>query len=80
MKIMTKKQATDILTNSLFIPINGKTLSITKFDNGKYVWHGSQQHYVGREVPDLRGIHAVYVERRKDKNGPYAQVMAISEG
>lgn len=79
MKVITKRQANKVLTDSLFNPVNGRTLSIGKFDNGKYTWSGSQADYVGREVPDIDGIHAVYVERRQDKHGPFAQLMSIYE-
>ena len=79
MKIISKKEANSILTNSLFKPVNGKTLSIGKFDSGKYKWHGSQKHYIGREVHDIERVHAVYVERRTDSDGPYAQIMCIHE-
>jgi len=79
MHIVSKRDANKILTDSLFSPINGKTLSIGKFDSGKYKWHGSQKHYIGKKVTDLCGIHAVYVERRTDSDGPYAQLMCIHE-
>jgi hypothetical protein len=79
MKVTTKKQAMNILTQSLFKPVNGKTLSVGKFDNGHYQWHGSQSYYVGKEVLDIEWVHAVYVERRQDKDGPYAQLMAVHE-
>lgn len=79
MKIISKKQAKNILINSLFNPVNGHTLNINKFDKGKYKWLGSQKTYIGKEVIDIEGVHAVYVERRQNKNGAYAQLMCISE-
>ena len=79
MNIISKREANKILVDSLFNPINGQTLNIEKYDNGKYEWHGSQKHYIGREVRHIDGIHAVYVERRTDSNGPYALIMCISE-
>jgi len=79
MRIISKSDANKVLVNSLFEPVNGHTLSIGKFDGGKYEWKGSQKAYMGKEVPDLRGIHAVYVERRQDSDGPYAQIMCIHE-
>jgi len=54
-------------------------LEVRKFDNGKYTWNGSSKPYIGRHIPDLNGVHAVYVERRTDSDGPYAQLMAIVE-
>ena len=79
MKVISKAQADKILVNSLFKPVNGKTLSIGKFDSGKYQWHGSAKHYVGRDVPDIKGVHAVYCVRRQDSDGPYAQLMCVHE-
>ncbi|HGM9963445.1 TPA: DUF987 family protein, partial [Providencia stuartii] len=29
-------------------------------------------------VPDCRGVLAVYVERRQDRDGPYACVMCVT--
>lgn len=51
--------------------------TIGKFDLGKYKWTGSAKHYHGREVTDLPGVVGVWVERRTDKDGPYAQIMSI---
>ena len=28
-------------------------------------------HYAGQEVQDIRGVLAVFAERRQDRNGPY---------
>lgn len=77
MKIVSKSQADKILVESLFRP--GGTLNVEKFDNGKYKWYGSAKHYIGKDVPDLKNVHAVYVERRQDASGPYAQLMCITE-
>ena len=79
MKIIKKTEADRILTNSLFNPVNGKTLNIMKFDGAKLKWHGSIKSYIGRDVPDIGGIHAVYVVRRQDSDGPYALLMCICE-
>ena len=79
MKIVSKKQANDILINSLFKPVNGKTLNDNKFCTGKYKWTGRASDYIGKDVPDLRGVHAVYVVRRNDSDGAYAQMRCISE-
>lgn len=49
-----------------------------KYDSGKYTWHGSQAHYVGREEKVSDEILALWVERRTDSNGPYAQVMCYT--
>lgn len=79
MKVIKKSEAMKVLTDSLFQPVNGHTLNIGKFDSGKYQWHGSQNHYIGREVQDLDHVHAVYIERRQDSDGPYGQLMCIHE-
>lgn len=79
MRIVTKREADKILVNSLFKPVNGSTLNVRKFDNGKYEWTGKAKDYVGREVSDIKGVHAVYPERRQDKDGAYCQLMCICE-
>ena len=79
MKIIKKTEADRILTDSLFNPVNGKTLKVMKFDGAKLEWHGSLKAYIGRDVPDIRGIHAVYCVRRQDSDGAYAQLMCICE-
>ena len=78
MNIISQREAMAILTHSLFNPINGRSLTHSKFDNEKNVWVGKAKAYEGREVRDVEGVHAVYVERRTDTNGPYAQLMCIS--
>ena len=74
MKIVTKREADKILVDSLFR--GGRTLMTEKFDNGKY---RVDQSYIGRDVHDLPGVHAVYAERRRDADGPYIRLMSISE-
>lgn len=54
------------------------TARIGKYDCGKYAWHGSQEHYVGKEEKVSDRILALWVERRTDRDGPYAQVMCLS--
>jgi hypothetical protein len=76
-QITSKKKAMDILINSLFQA--DETLNKAKYDNGKYVWSGSQKDYIGKEIDDLNGsVKAAYVERRSDTDGPYCQVMCVS--
>ena len=79
MNIITKREAMAIQMDSLFTPVNGGTLDTGKFDNGKYEWKGSANAYLGKECQDIKGVHAVYVERRVDSDGPYAQIMCIYE-
>lgn len=51
---------------------------ICKYCTGKYKWHGSAKHYIGREEIVDREVLALWVERRSDRNGPYAQIMCAS--
>lgn len=46
--------------------------SIKKYCDANYIWHGSENAYVGRtqQVPDR--VLALWVERRTDSDGPYA--------
>ncbi|NAX34113.1 DUF987 family protein [Vibrio sp. V27_P1S3P104] len=55
-----------------------QTARIGKYDSGKYIWQGSQDHYVGKEEKVSDEILALWVERRTDRDGPYAQVMCLS--
>jgi hypothetical protein len=75
-KVVTKAQARNIMLDSLFRPINGRTLVAKKFDSGKY---RVDQSYIGRVVKDLPGVHAVYPVRRRDGDGAYGQLMCLSE-
>jgi len=49
-----------------------------KFDSGKYRWTGRAADYVGRDVPDIGGVVAVFPVRRQDQDGPYTQLIAVS--
>jgi hypothetical protein len=31
-----------------------------------------------REVPDIKGVLAVFAERRKDRNGPYVSLRSVT--
>lgn len=77
MKIVTKRKAEGLMVDTLFKGTKTATRK-SKFDAGKYKWTGSQKDYVGKDVPDIEGVIAVYVERRVDADGPYAQIMSIS--
>lgn len=50
---------------------------IFRYCTSRYQWHGSVCHYTGKVVPDIPGVLAVYAERRRDRNGPYACLMSI---
>lgn len=77
MRITTAKKGKDKMLDYLFSGPRTPT-RIGKFDLGKYKWTGKASDYVGREVPDIDGIVSVWVERRQDKDGPYAQLMSLS--
>ncbi|NRE97360.1 DUF987 family protein [Klebsiella variicola] len=64
MKIISKRRAM-----TLYRQHPGSRLF--RFSAGKYKWSGSICHYAGREVEDIRGVLAVFAERRQDRNGPY---------
>ena len=73
--ILSKSQLRKAVTESLFKPIRGKTLACMKpsrFDLGKYK-PGSM---VGQNLPEhyLSWVYAVWVEPRKDKDGPYDDI------
>ena len=47
-----------------------------KYCKGKYVWTGKASDYHGKPVKVSSGdVKRVWVERRADKNGPYAVLM-----
>ena len=77
--ITTKARAMSILLDSLFKPVNEHTLRPMPYCAGKYVWHGSQSHYVGKTEQVHDGVHALWVERRVDRDGPYAVLMCLTE-
>ncbi|EGI6812736.1 DUF987 family protein [Escherichia coli] len=49
-----------------------------RFSTSKYKWSGSICHYAGREVEDIRGVLAVFAERRQDRNGPYVILRSVT--
>ena len=75
MLITTKAKANEMLVNSLFT--TGSTLNVEKFSSIKLKWKGKVSAYLGEEVIDIKGVVAVYVVRRSDKNGPYGQMMCV---
>lgn len=75
MKVTTKRHADTLLVGSLFKA--GRTHNVDRFDSGKY--KGVPSQYVGRDVPDVRGVLAVYPVARRDADGPYVQLMSVSE-
>ncbi|HBL6926172.1 TPA: DUF987 domain-containing protein [Citrobacter koseri] len=71
MKIISKHQAM-----TLYRQHPGSRLF--RFSTGKYKWSGSICHYAGREVEDIRGVLAVFAERRQDRNGPYVILRSVT--
>lgn len=51
---------------------------LARYCAGKYQWIGKNDHYIGKEVPDCRGVLAVYIERRQDRDGAYTCVMCVT--
>ena len=76
--IGTKRQADAVLVDSLFRPVNGRTLSDMKFDGGKYSVTPATP-YKGREVEVDDRIHALYTVRRADADGVYVQIRCVME-
>jgi hypothetical protein len=83
--IVTRRQAQNEIVNSLFI--SRGTLSAVKFDSGKYKWHGSaaatwdaaraKDPKNVQEIESLR--QSVWIERRVDNDGAYAQIMTLTQ-
>ncbi|WP_411704185.1 DUF987 family protein [Edaphovirga cremea] len=71
MKIISKRQAMALYRQHL-----GSRLF--RFSAGKYQWSGSICHYAGHEVRDIRGVLAVFAERRQDRNGPYVILRSVT--
>ena len=75
MKIGTKAQADKVLVESLFKPVNGKTLRRFAFCTGHY----KPGSYVGKEVTaDADSVYALWVERRRDNDGPYVTLRCLT--
>lgn len=53
------------------------SLKKVRYDSGRYKWYGSESEYVGREVSVPEHVKALWVERRQDKDGPYASVFCV---
>ena len=76
--ITTKAVADKLLASGALIPAIGRALKVEKLDRGKYKPDPAMP-YVGREVPAPDSVHAIFPVRRKDRDGPYVQLMCISE-
>ncbi|HBQ0773045.1 TPA: DUF987 family protein [Klebsiella pneumoniae] len=78
MKIISKRQVMAIYRQH-------SESRLFRFCTGKYKWsgsichyHGSICHYHGREVQDIRGVLAVFAERRQDRNGLYVILRSVT--
>lgn len=71
MKIISKRQAMAIYR---LYPES----RLFRFCTGKYRWSGSVCHYYGHEVQDIKGVLAVFAERRQDRNGPYVCLRSVT--
>ncbi|HBU9920172.1 TPA: DUF987 family protein [Klebsiella aerogenes] len=71
MKIISKRRAM-----TLYRQHPGSRLF--RFSAVKYKWSGSICHYAGSEVEDIRGVLAVFAERRQDRNGPYVIFRSVT--
>ena len=73
--IGTKRHADALLTESLFKPVNGRTLSRIRYDTAKY---RVDRIFKGREIVTPDHIHALWMERRKDSDGPYQAFFCLT--
>lgn len=71
MKIISKRQAMTIYRQHL-------QSRLFRFCTCRYHWSGSVCHYAGREVQDIRGVLAVFAERRQDRSGPYVVLRCVT--
>jgi len=75
MTILTKRQADAAIVESLFSP--GGTLACLpkeRLDRGKY----KPGTMAGKELPPHVNVRLAWVERRKDKDGPFDALFCIS--
>jgi hypothetical protein len=74
--ITTKSKADALHVESLFKPVNGRTLVKERYDKGKYK---SEVNLVGRVLdncPD--SVIAVWSEAKRDLHGPYKALYCLS--
>lgn len=79
MNILTKSQLRQATLDSLFKPVHGHSLAGMKpsrFDLGKY----KPGTMAGKPVPEhaRKWLYAVWVERRRDSEGPYDALFCYS--
>lgn len=76
LQVTTKASALQILTDSLFNPVNGKSLNKMKYCNGKYK---PESFKTGSDIEVSDSIHAIYKVIQKDADGRYSRLMCICE-
>jgi len=77
--IIVSKAAADKTLRNRFLNDHIKLIQM-KYDSAKYKWEGSAKEYIGNEVSNVSSdVHAIWVERRQDKEGAYAQTMCYKE-
>lgn len=74
LQITSKRKAESMLVDSLFEPVNGRTLSKEKYSSGKYK---PDAFPIGREVEVSEHVHALWAEQRRDADGAYACVYCL---
>jgi hypothetical protein len=70
--ITTKAEARKAQLDSLFKPVEGYTLSVERYDRGKYA---NSLHGKTLKVP--AHVHLLYTEPRKDADGRYHVLFAL---
>jgi hypothetical protein len=75
LQITTKRKAMAVMIESLFKPVNGRTLVKMKYCTGKYK---PDAFPVGRELEVNDNVSAIWVEKRKDSHGPYSSLFCVT--
>ena len=71
--IVSKRKADTMLLDSLFHPVNGQTLTRTRYDMGKY----KPAKFIGREIECAEHVQAIFTQSRKDSDGPYIALYCL---
>jgi len=66
LQMTTKAKANAMQVESLFTPVNGRTLTKMRYDQGKY-----QNSGIGRETLTSDDVYAIWTERQTDSDGAY---------
>jgi len=71
--IVSKHKADTMLLDSLFNLVNGKTLTSTRYDMGKY----KPAKYIGREIDCSEDVQAIFTQSQRDSGGPYVALYCL---